>query len=288
MGGKLGRLPSRPAQPRLKLGPHLRPAELGPPLEQVDWYSRVTTWPMYGNDLYGDCVWAGFGHQIESTSTYGDGVPVLVTDAEVLNGYAQVTGFDPRDPATDRGTVVQDGMAYWRKTGVGGHRIAAFAEVAVDDTDEVKHATHLFGSVGVGFAFPRSAMDQFDRGEPWDVVARDGGIDGGHYVELAGYDERWLYVVTWGQMQKMTWAFWRRYVEEAWVAILPAEWTADATGLTPVGVDLAGLGAQFEALTGEPSPFVPSPDPSPDPGPFRWLLDLLQALLQFLQRLLGR
>jgi hypothetical protein len=57
-------------------------------------------------------------------------------------------------PGTDQGTVVQDGMAYWRKTGLGGHRIAVFAEVAVDDLDEVKTATHLFGSVGVGFAFP--------------------------------------------------------------------------------------------------------------------------------------
>jgi hypothetical protein len=30
----------------------------------------------------------------------------------------------------------------------------------------------------------------------------------------------------------MTWAFWRRYVEEAWVAILPEEWTSHSSGLT--------------------------------------------------------
>jgi hypothetical protein len=40
-------------------------------------------------------------------------------------------------------------------------------------------------------------MGQFDRGEPWDVVPDDGGIDGSHYVDLAGYDPSYLYVVTW-------------------------------------------------------------------------------------------
>jgi len=77
---------------------------------------------------------------------------VSVVAVWLRRGPASVDVVD--GPGTDQGTVVQDGMAYWRKTGLGGHRIAVFAEVAVDDLDEVKTTTHLFGSVGVGFAFP--------------------------------------------------------------------------------------------------------------------------------------
>src|SRR2546430_10990929 len=60
------------------------------------------------------------------------------------------------------------------------------------------------------------SMDQFNAGQPWDVVADDGGIDGGHAVALVGYDPDAWYVLTWGRVQKVTRAWFAKYVEEAW------------------------------------------------------------------------
>lgn len=277
--GKLGRRPNNPAQPRLRLTTHLAATPLPPAPTTVDYHSHITDWPMYGNDVYGDCVWAEIGHEIESHTGYGQGAAVEVSVAAVLKGYSDVTGFDPNDPSTDQGTVIQDAMGYWRKTGVGGHRIDAFAEVDVANATELRQALYLFGGLSVGLNFPASAMDQFDAGKPWDVVADDGGIEGGHCVELVGYDGRYWYVVTWGQVQKVTAAFWAAYMEEAWLPILASEWVSAVTGKDPVGAVLVSLGEEFATLTGEANPFpgpaptpvpvppVPGPAPTPDPVP---------------------
>lgn len=268
---KLGRLPNDPSKMRLRFGVHYADvaAKLPPAPDTVDYHSHVTDWPMFANDRYGDCVWAEIGHEVENHTGYGQGVAVKLTDADVLKGYADVTGFRLDDPSTDQGTVIQDAMDYWRKTGVGGHRIDAFAEVNVQDQAELRTALWLFGGLSIGLNFPAVAMDQFDAGQPWDTVRDDGGIEGGHCVELVGYDTQFLYVVTWGQVQRVTPRFWAKYVEEAWLPILAAEWVDKATGLDPVGEMLTALGEDFAAVTGDPNPFpAPSPEPAPPvPGP---------------------
>ena len=125
--GKFGRKPNDPSKLRVRLAGHLTAVPPSPAV--VDWLSKVQSWPMYGNDRYGDCVWAMIGHAVEAYTTYGQGSTVTVTEADVLKGYADVTGFNPDDPSTDQGTVIQDALNYWRKTGVGGAigtAIAAF------------------------------------------------------------------------------------------------------------------------------------------------------------------
>lgn len=293
MAGRLGRAAPHPRvgvdprtgreHPRLMAGRFLTGAALPTVPEVVDWQSNVPSWPMYLNDQWGDCVFADIGHGIEATTQYGQGAAVMVTDADIEAAYSAVTGFDPNagppgaNP-TDQGTVMQDAMDYWRKTGIGGHQIVAFAEVNVTDLDEVADCIYLFGGIHLGINFPASAMEQFDAGQPWDVVADDGGNEGGHAIltayrrvqaaavlrDAAGAMVGFR-VVTWGQEQVMTLAFFQRYAEEAWVAVDQA-WV-DAAGHTPVpGVDLVAWGADFEAVTGEPNPF-PAPSPVPDPGP---------------------
>lgn len=247
------------ARPRLKLA-HFLTGALPPVPATVDYLSKVTDWPMYGNDRYGDCVFAMIGHTIEAATTYGQGTTVKVTDTDVLKGYSDVTGFDPDDPSTDQGTVIQDALDYWRKTGIGGHKILAFAQVDHTNMAEVDAALYLFGHIQVGINFPASAMDQFNNGQPWDVVRRS-PIEGGHAIDMGSKNE----VVTWAQRQQFTPAFWNTYVEEAWVAITP-EWY-DAAGRNPEGIDAAALGDGFTQLTGEPSPFRPAPNPDPDPAP---------------------
>jgi hypothetical protein len=79
----------------------------------------------------------------------------------------------------------------------------------------------------------------------WDVVADDGGIDGGHCVFVAGYDAGTFTFISWGQVFKMTRAFWQKYVDEAH-ALLLATWVKN--NMTPSGFNLAQLQADLAAI----------------------------------------
>jgi hypothetical protein len=74
-------------------------------------------------------------------------------------------------------------------------------------------------------------------------------------VIAVGYDDDWVYVVTWGKVIKMSWAFWDEYVEEAWAVISPG-WR------TVSGLDLRNFAAEWTAMFGGRNPFRP-PAPSP-------------------------
>ena len=59
----------------------------------------------------------------------------------------------------------------------------------------------------------------------------DTSIEGGHCVVLAGFDDDGATVISWGALYKMTWAFFSRYVDEAY-GLISALWI-EKTGATP-------------------------------------------------------
>jgi hypothetical protein len=260
---QFGRLPAYPedTHPRLKIGPFLRATTVP---ASVDWYTRVASWPMYLNDQIGDCTEAMVGHLIENSSTYGAGSTVQIADSDVLSAYERVSGYNPDDPSTDKGAVLQAVYGDWQKNGVGGHKATVFAQVDHTNTDQVKQAVEEFGAVGLGIVVTQDMMDAFHGGQPWTTA--DGQQLGGHAVPVVGYDAQNAYVVTWAKVQPMTWECFAKVTEESWVAILP-EWL-NSKGVDPEGVDLQGLGQAFSQLTGQPNPFQgPQPQPAPAPQP---------------------
>jgi hypothetical protein len=264
-----GRLPAQHARPHLRLGDFLTGETVPAPPPSADWLGRVATWPMYGNDQIGDCTFASAGHIIEALTTYAQATTFEVTDADVLHGYEAVSGYRPGQPSTDTGCVLEDVLAYWRKTGIGGHKILAYAKVDVSNRVEVEQAIALFGAIKLGINLPQSAEDQFNAGQPWDYV-RGSRILGGHCVPVGRYQaDGTIDGVTWAQVQSMTPAFWQHYVEEGWV-VITQDWL-DANGHSPTGLDLYGLGEALAALTGGPNPFPqptpPAPTPQPVPAP---------------------
>ncbi|MHA6764667.1 hypothetical protein [Streptacidiphilus sp. PAMC 29251] len=263
-----GRLPAEPARPHLKFAKYSK--ALGPAPASADWLSQVSSWQMLLNDQLGDCTFAGTGHKIAGDTRYGQGATQQITDQDALTGYEAVGGYRPGDSSTDNGCVMQDVLKYWQKTGVGGHKIAAYAKVDISNLDELKWAIALFGQVYAGFNFPDSAMDQFNAGQPWDVV-KGAKLDGGHCVTIGAFDADGLDVVTWGKRQRMTWAFFKKYFDEVWVA-LDDDFESAKTGLDAQGWDRAQLGVDFTALTGDASPWPadptpPTPQPIPAPTP---------------------
>lgn len=253
---KLGRNKpyTRAEKPRLVLEHYLD--HLPAPHATVDRASKVASWPMYLNDSIGDCTCAAIGHVIQGWTAYSQGTAVAVPDNAILKAYEDVSGYDPATGANDNGAVEQDVLNYWRKTGVAGHKIGGFAELAsLDNLTLAKQALQYFGTVYLGIQVPSSAMEQFDAGEPWDFVG-DWNIEGGHAVPVQYWttDRKGeIEVVTWGQRQRMTRSFWYQYVEEAWV-VFSADWL-NAAGDDPDGISRAALRADFQALTGQAADF---------------------------------
>jgi hypothetical protein len=271
-----GRLPNDPSKPRVRLSALEAPAAAYDPPAAVRWYAKVdsTTWGVDGNDRVGDCTFAEVDHAVKMLQVAAGNPEVVSSEGEILADYAQVTGYDPSQTQldgsnpTDQGAVMQDVRNYWRTNGVtlGGnpHKILLFTQVDHTDRNLVKWCISRFGELGLGFAFPRSAMDQFNSGQPWTVVPGS-PIDGGHAVAGVGYDDQFVYVVTWGQVQAMSWSFFDAYVDEAWTQ-LSEEFVNSVSGDDPLSETLYGLGEQYAAVTGQPNP-VPAPTPTPIPVP---------------------
>jgi GNAT superfamily N-acetyltransferase len=233
----LGKLPTRIDPRTLSLARYLDRELLPAPPPELDLSERVISWPMYANDRIGDCTTAAAAHMVEAWTAAATGDAALVPESAVLAAFDAVKIVDPE--TGEEGAVELDVLKLWRSTGIGGHRIGAFARVARDDRDLVTTGAWLFGGLYVGLQLPLRAADQ----DVWDWSGRLDGPDapgswGGHAVDVVGYDEGGLTVVTWGALKRMTWAFWNRYGDEAWCVLSP-DYLAD--GRSPQGFDLEAL-----------------------------------------------
>jgi hypothetical protein len=215
----------------------------------------ISEWGMLANDKVGDCVLAGGGHETMLWTAEG-GNPAAFTDANIISDYSAITGYDPNNPNSDQGTVVREALLYRKKTGLidsqaSRHKIGAFLQLDQKDIDEVSEAIYLFNAIGIGILFPRSAMDQFNQGEPWTVV-EGSRIEGGHYVSCIGYDSNYIYCVTWGRIQKMDYKFFKTYCDEAWAMLSPE--FLNGQGLSPEGFNLTQLQEDLNAISDSPIP----------------------------------
>jgi hypothetical protein len=229
---KLGKQPARHDDRTLDLARYTASLPAAPSSFNV---APNKAWPMYANDRIGDCTIAALGHQIEA---WGARSP---SEQDVVAAYSAITGYDPADPSSDQGAVELDVLNYWRKTGVAGDRIVAYAKVNPLDASHVRSGCWLFGGLYIGLALPIAAQRQ----SVWHMASGPDaapGSWGGHAVNVIGYSSRGVYVVTWGAVKRMTWAFWRTYCDEAY-ALLSADWHS------PQGLDLAQLQADLQAVT---------------------------------------
>jgi hypothetical protein len=201
----------------------------------------------------GDCVIAGGEHETMVWNKIWESVIVNFDGKTAVADYSAITGYNPNDPTTDNGTDPRQAYSYRRSTGLidsngQHHMIYAYAALTTGDWNELLEATYLFGAAGIGFQFPNSAWDQFNNGQPWDVVTPDGGIDGGHYVPCVGFGNPAAgdcAVITWGKRQVMTKAFYEQYSDEAYAILSPE---TIKSGVGPHGFNLQQLEADLAQL----------------------------------------
>ncbi len=190
--------------------------------------------PIDGNDTLGDCTIAAVAHA--STAYHGlVGRKEIMSRAAVVQLYLRLTG------GVDSGLNELDVLNYWRKHAVSGGEILGFVSVSPKNHVHIKQAITLFGGVYLGFQVPRDCIAQFDARTPWTPgpLTQDG-----HAVFAVGYTPETLTVLTWGNTQQATWAWWDECVDEAY-AILPVE--AKQPGFAP-GFSSAQLVADLPAV----------------------------------------
>ena len=241
----LGKLPVRTDVRTLSLGRYVDGARLPSLPDSFDETAGIDSWPMYLNDRIGDCTTAAAAHMIEAWTEAGRGDAVELPESAVLDAFDHVK---LRDPFTgEEGAIELDVLRYWRATGIGGHRIGAYARVAVHDQRLVETAAWLFGGLYIGLQMPLSARGQQVRDWTGSLSgpARPGSW-GGHAVDVVRYDRNGLTVVTWGRLQELTWSFWNRYCDEAY-CILSDDFIEK--GNAPNGFDLAALEADLALVT---------------------------------------
>jgi hypothetical protein len=247
---KLGKRAPRIDPRTLRLAKYLT-SDLPPPPDAVDWSQDATDLGVMGNDILGDCALAAPGHMIQCW-TADSGTQVIIPDAEIIAAYSAVTGYVPGDPSTDNGSVMLDVLKYWQQTGIGGHKIAAFATLDPGHEMQLKQAIYLFGGVDIGAALPLATQAQ---GFEWklSISGDQGSVDpgswGGHSVPIIGYDADGLIGISWGQRFRCSWDWWRTYTDESYAVLSQEDWADGVSGKAPSGVDFAALQVDLTAVT---------------------------------------
>ncbi len=242
----LGRLPPRRDSrvPRLAV---IAPTLPAAPPTHLAYVEAVSSWILGANDRVGDCTCVGPANVILALTTLA-GDPKRLSDADILAFYASLTGYNPADPQTDQGAVIEDVLAAWHARGIAAatpDRLDGFATLDVTNHDRVREAIASLGPIDLGVNLPRG----WEQATTWDVSTAGNGIAGGHCVTAVGYTARGPLIVSWGQLFQLTWAGWDMFVEEAH-ALLSRDALTRA-GKDKEGIDWVGLQNLMTSLRGE-------------------------------------
>lgn len=244
--GKLGKLPYRHDDRTLHLAHYLDPSVLPHVPVRYEVTPNLATTILL-NDSLGDCTIAAAFHRIQAVTTAA-GDPFTPTDAEALQYYEQICGYDPSNPSSDQGGVLLDVCSWWRRQGLSDHKIGAFVSVNIRNPAEVRAAIYLFEGLYIGLALPVTAQRQ---GIDWKVTNSRSpdaqpGSWGGHAVYIGGYNAGHYKDYTWGQEGQMSVGFAHAYMDEAWAIV--SEDALEASGKTPEGLDINALNADLHAV----------------------------------------
>ena len=244
---KLGKNAARHDSRTLELAAYLT-AKLPLAPESVDFFRKVKRWPMMANNKTQDCTCAAAGHMIQEWTANASTNEVVLSDREIISAYAAISGYNPRTGEHDTGATALDVLNFWRRSGIGKHKIRAYAALEPKNLEHIRITVYLFGSSYFGFQLPASAKGQHVWAVPPSGGAGPGapGSWGGHAVPVVGYDARTVTVVSWGHLIRATWGFVQMYCDEAY-AVLSDDWLRQ--NKTPEGFSLTALDGDLKAVT---------------------------------------
>lgn len=247
------------------------------PRQKVDWYGKASAslGRMYKNDQMGCCVIARNAHNLGvwAANDTDSGGEVFATDQEIVSQYNRW-----KAGPGDSGCIITDVFDAIRTEGfrASGKVYKIRGYVAVNWTDPVlsRVAIDLFGGGGIGLNLPQGWLSA----AVWSPQTATGRFVGGHDVGPCGYDEKGVYVSSWGRVYLITWDAWlsRRWISECYVAVPETVWTG-LDKMAPSRASLEMLLADLDKIAGGDIPPIPDPDQPPPvvPPPLsRWKLIL--------------
>jgi hypothetical protein len=248
---KLGCAPKVTDPRTLQLANYVRLDKLPIVPTEIDWgANQPKPWGVMRNNDLGCCVLSALGHLIQLwTHNRPNGKMLTISDDAVVKAYQDVGGYVPGLPYTDEGANMLAACKYMCKTGVGGHRAIAFAEINPKHEAMTRAALWLFGGLYSGYDLPISAQEQ----EVWDT-APSGSTSGdykprswgGHCTATMKQGRHTGTDITWGYPQPMTERFKLEYRVECY-AFLSTDWLANGESIA--GFDKAALLDDLQRVT---------------------------------------
>jgi hypothetical protein len=243
---RFGKHPPKHDYRTLRFRSYLRPGLAPPPVSYDILQTRVypnlkvsdpaVLFPMDGNDTLGDCTIAGLAHAV---TTYRGMIDkeLIPKKQAVVKLYFHLTG------GVDSGLNMLDVLNNWRKHPFTGERALAFVSIDPKNHTHVQQAIQMFGGVYTGFQVQQSCLDDFNASprRPWTPGSL---TNEGHAVFAVAYDTSGVTVLTWGDTQKGTWAWWDECVDEAYAILTQDAKDADFAK----GFNFAQLEADLEAV----------------------------------------
>jgi hypothetical protein len=259
---KLGKREVKHDPRTLMLKDYLRTDATPLPPKSTNWRKKTGTMTILMNDTIGDCGPAGALHEVQSWINC-DGGSFVPTDEMALTAYTALSGYDPATGKNDNGVYLLDQCNYWIKTGIGGHKLGAYAKLTPQDHGQVLDVTNLFDGLGAGWQLPRA----YQSAKVWKAPPGgkatgmwQPGSWGGHYAPIVDYDAKYVYVMSWGGIIPVEWGAYDVYSDEAYAYFSP-DWFGDDS-LAPNGFDWKALADDFNTVTHTPAPTPPGPAPT--------------------------
>jgi len=248
----LGKLPRKYHEKTLFFHKYFVAVPPAPPVSYYDLRLRQDAWGMLGNDQVGDCAIAAPCHQVILSNSYTQ-ASANPTTATAYNMYSAVSGYDPSQTdvngnnPTDVGCALTDVWDYLMRQGI----ILGWVAIDWNNLEHVRAALNIFGGLQRGVQLPQSAMDQFNSGQPWSVVANDGGILGGHAIFDTGYREPAAVApyrtVTWAQCIPKTPGWDAKYTDELYALIFKS-WLSLKSQMSPSHLNFTALQNDLQAM----------------------------------------
>ncbi len=168
--------------------------------------------PMDGNDTFGCCTIAALGHAITLYRGLVGQQRIMLRDA-IVRLYFKLTG------GQDSGLNMLDTLSYFRHNSIAGDQISAYVSINLLNHTHVKQAIQIFGAIYLGFIVQKDAIADFSAGIPWTPGPT---LNEGHAIVLVGWDQRYVKLLTWGNVFLGTWEWLDSTADEGY-ALLPPE-----------------------------------------------------------------
>lgn len=241
MNRMLGRIAPTAEQKRAvpRLNDYLtRPLPAAPPTCNNTEGAQIA---MFGNDRYGCCTISALANY-DAICSSREGVPLTVTDAEVIKAYLALTG------GKDEGAAETHVLTHARSLGFdfGGPdpwKLATFLSVPLRNTSACKSLISIFNGLYLGASLPVAAQSQSVWKTPASLLGDNApGSWGGHALLWGNYDEtNEIELVTWGSLQRAEYGWLSAYCDEAYVLL-------DAQRAEMIGVDWDALLADLRSV----------------------------------------